>query len=255
MSDLRISQLAERSGVPATTLRFYESVGLLPAERTPAGYRIYDEMAVERLAFISSAKRLGLPLEEIAELLQTWADGSCAQVRDDLRPRLAARITEAEQRATELAAFTAMLHQAAEHLDALPERDERCDQECGFLNPRSSRQDAAGSDETQAWRTFPVACTLTGQDMKRRADQWHTLLDGARRQPIPDGLRLTLPAERAGQVAELAAAEQQCCAFFDFRLHLEGPLLHLEVRAPQEAAQLLADLFNPGDNTLVDDNG
>ncbi|WP_416316268.1 MerR family DNA-binding transcriptional regulator [Streptomyces sp. S584] len=36
---MRISQLAERSGVPATTLRFYEGVGLLPADRTPAGYR------------------------------------------------------------------------------------------------------------------------------------------------------------------------------------------------------------------------
>ena len=49
----------------------------------------------------------------------------------------------------------------------------------------------------------------------------------------------------AGQVAELAAAEQQCCAFFDFRLHLAGRLLHLEVRAPADAAELLADLFNP----------
>ncbi|MFF0009795.1 MerR family DNA-binding transcriptional regulator [Streptomyces tibetensis] len=37
MSTMRISQLATRSGVPATTLRFYESAGLLPAERTPAG--------------------------------------------------------------------------------------------------------------------------------------------------------------------------------------------------------------------------
>lgn len=58
---MRISQLAERSGVPATTLRFYEGAGLLPADRTPAGYRSYDEDAVERLAFIGAAKRLGLP--------------------------------------------------------------------------------------------------------------------------------------------------------------------------------------------------
>lgn len=57
----RISQLAERSGVPATTLRFYEDAGLLRAERTPSGYRIYGEDAVDRLAFISSAKLLARP--------------------------------------------------------------------------------------------------------------------------------------------------------------------------------------------------
>ncbi|WP_406693273.1 MerR family transcriptional regulator [Saccharopolyspora sp. ID03-671] len=73
---MRISQLAERTGTPATTLRFYETSGLLPAERTPAGYRIYGEDAVDRLAFIDAAKHLGLPLEEIAELLRVWESGA-----------------------------------------------------------------------------------------------------------------------------------------------------------------------------------
>jgi DNA-binding transcriptional MerR regulator len=54
VSTMRISQLAERSGVPATTLRFYESAGLLPADRSPAGYRLYGEDAVERLALRGS---------------------------------------------------------------------------------------------------------------------------------------------------------------------------------------------------------
>ncbi|MFD4743412.1 MerR family transcriptional regulator [Streptomyces virginiae] len=56
MSALRISQLAERSGVPASTPRFYETAGLLPVERTPSGYRRYGPDAVERLGSISSAK-------------------------------------------------------------------------------------------------------------------------------------------------------------------------------------------------------
>ncbi|MEU6039649.1 MerR family transcriptional regulator [Actinomadura sp. NPDC047616] len=72
MTTMRISQLAARTGVPATTLRLYESAGLLPADRTPAGYRVYGQDAVERLAFIGVAKDLGLPLEEIAELLRVW---------------------------------------------------------------------------------------------------------------------------------------------------------------------------------------
>ncbi|SRR6266496_11540 len=69
VSRYRISQLAERSGVPASTLRFYEQARLLPAGRTPSGYRIYDDSALERLRFIASAKHLGLGLEEIRELL------------------------------------------------------------------------------------------------------------------------------------------------------------------------------------------
>lgn len=50
---LKVSELAARSRVPATTLRFYEQEGLLPAERTPPGYWVYDDAAVP--AFIVAA--------------------------------------------------------------------------------------------------------------------------------------------------------------------------------------------------------
>ncbi|MFF8732013.1 MerR family transcriptional regulator [Streptomyces sp. NPDC015171] len=252
---MRISQLAERSGVPATTLRFYEGAGLLPADRTPAGYRLYGEAAVERLAFIGAAKHLGLPLEEIGELLGVWESGACRDVKADLRPRLAARLTEAEERSAELAAFTASLYTALEHLDALPDRASPCDPECGFLTTpipavgtqavdvalAPSRQ--AAEAEAESWRTAPVACSLTGDGLHERTAQWRKAVDGAVRTSVPEGLRLTLPVERTARVAELAAAEQRCCPFFDFRLHLDGRRLHLEVRAPADGAELLADLF------------
>lgn len=108
MNTYRISQLAERSGVPATTLRFYETAGLLPAERTAAGYRVYDERSVERLAFISSAKLLGLPLEEIRELLGVWEQGVCAAVRARMLPLVADRIADADRRLAELSAFSTL---------------------------------------------------------------------------------------------------------------------------------------------------
>jgi MerR family copper efflux transcriptional regulator len=221
---MRISQLADRSGVPATTLRFYESAGLLAAGRTPSGYRSYGEDAVQRLAFIGAAKHLGLPLEEIADLLAVWQTGACAQVKADLRPRIAARLAEAERRAAELAAFTASLHSALEHLDALPDRATPCDPECGFLSSPASTT-AAGK---------PVGVVLSPD---------RAALDGAAGVEIPDGLRLTLPAERITALAELAAAEQQCCPFFDFRFHLDGRDVHLEVRAPAEGASLLAEVI------------
>jgi len=253
MAELLISQLAERAGVPATTLRFYESAGLLPAGRTPGGYRVYGEDAVERLGFITAAKRLGLSLEEIAELVHVWADSSCARVRDTLRPRLSARIAEAEQRASELAAFTATLHRAREHLNALPDQDGRCGPRCGLPTPgpaadarsvtlHRNRQDA----EDRTWRSAPVACSLDGPAMSHRVGQWQDLLAGAEREPVPDGMRLTMPSDRAARVAELAAAEQQCCPFLDFRLDLTGQRLHLEVRAPAEAATMLTDLLASG---------
>ncbi|MET9861579.1 MerR family transcriptional regulator [Streptomyces smyrnaeus] len=252
---MRISQLAERSGVPATTLRFYESAGLLPADRSPAGYRLYGEDAVERLAFIGAAKNLGLPLEEVSALLAVWESGACAQVKADLRPRIAARIAAVEARAAELAAFTATLHKALDHLDALPDRPGRCDPECGFLAPappadrpidvtvQPSRR--AAEQDSERWRHAPVACSLNRDSLGERTAQWRRLTDGAERQETDEGIRLTLPADRTGAVAVLAAAEQQCCPFFDFRLHLDGPVLHLQVRAPSEGAALLAELFGP----------
>jgi MerR family transcriptional regulator, copper efflux regulator len=253
VTSLRISQLADRSGVPATTLRFYESAGLLPAKRTAAGYRVYGEQAVDRLAFITSAKHLGLPLEEIAELLTVWNSGSCSQVRAELRPRIADRIADARGRITELEAFTASLHQALEHLDALPDREDRCDPECGFLAPAthpravpvilSPKREAA---EDERWRTGPVACSPDGPGLAERIARWREVLDGAVTEPVIDGVRLTLSIGRAEAVAALAASEQECCPFFDFRLHLDGTRLRLEVRAPAEGAALLAELFTTG---------
>ncbi|MFE7138425.1 MerR family transcriptional regulator [Streptomyces sp. NPDC057644] len=270
MTSMRISQLAERSGVPATTLRFYESAGLLSPDRTPAGYRVYGEDAVERLAFIGAAKHLGLALEEIGELVGVWAAGACRDVKADLRPRIAARLTEAEARAAELAAFTASLRGALAHLDALPDRAGRCDPECGFLaggpgsgsGPAPNSAPASGGarrgqpvdvvltpgrraaeQEAERWRDAPVACSLSGEGLHARTAHWREAVDGATRAAVPDGLRLTLPVDRTARIAELAAAEQRCCPFFDFRLHLDGPHLHLEVRAPADGGTLLTDLF------------
>ncbi|MQA11324.1 MAG: MerR family transcriptional regulator [Pseudonocardiaceae bacterium] len=236
MSSYRISQVADRSGIPATTLRFYKQAGLLPAERTASGYRSYDDGTLERLAFISSAKHLGLPLEEIADLLTVWESGACADVRDRLRPMVAARVADAERRTAELAAFSAELHTALCRLDDMPAKSGRCDAECDFLHP---------SVDTERWRDAPIACTLSAVDQGERAGTWRELVADAERQPITDGVRLTVPVTLAGRIAELAAAEQRCCPFFDFHLRFAGELLHVDVRAPAHAGELLTDLFGP----------
>lgn len=250
---MRISQLAERSGVPATTLRFYETAGLLRADRSAAGYRLYGEEAVERLAFIGAAKDLGLRLEEVSELLPVWESGPCADVKADLRPRIAEHASAARARAAELSAFIGVLHRALERLDELPDRPGPCDDGCGFpaaeapplAHGAPGGEPAGGGGER--WRTAPVACSLEGGALGERTEQWRRLVGDAARRWVEDGVRLTVPADRATDIMALAAAEQRCCPFFDFRLHLDGPVLHLEVRAPDEGAGTLTELFGPGD--------
>ncbi|WP_189945523.1 hypothetical protein [Streptomyces roseolus] len=88
-----------------------------------------------------------------------------------------------------------------------------------------------------------MACSLSGDGLGGRTAQWQRLIDGTERQETDEGIRLTLPADRAGAVAALAAAERRFCPSFGFRLHLDGPVLHLQARAPSEGAALLAELF------------
>ncbi|MGW3661028.1 heavy metal-responsive transcriptional regulator [Streptomyces sp. NPDC005151] len=253
MTTYRISQLAERSGVPATTLRFYETAGLLPAERTASGYRIYGEDAVERLAFISSAKVLGLPLEEIRDLLGVWEQGVCAAVRARMLPLVADRIADADRRLAELTAFSDRLTEVHGQLSG-PAPEGACGPGCGCTGETAGPGPVAvtlsptrpAAEEEEAWRQAPVACTLFAGQLGQRTGQWRALMaKTSGRQEIPDGLRLTFPAgpELAGEIAALAAAEQDCCSFFDFTLQMTPATLVLNVRAPENAASLLTDLF------------
>lgn len=71
MTDLlTIGQLAERSGLKRSALRFYETQGLLqPAQRTEAGYRLYAPEAESQVRFIQRAQRLGFSLTDIRQLM------------------------------------------------------------------------------------------------------------------------------------------------------------------------------------------
>jgi MerR family transcriptional regulator, redox-sensitive transcriptional activator SoxR len=72
---LTIGQVAERSGVPHTALRFYEESGLITATRTAGNQRRYPRAVLRRLAFIRTAQRVGLSLDQIREALSTLPNG------------------------------------------------------------------------------------------------------------------------------------------------------------------------------------
>ncbi|MGY6039135.1 redox-sensitive transcriptional activator SoxR [Aeromonas sp. AE23HZ002T15] len=72
---LAIGQIAKRSGVNASALRFYEEKGLIGSVRSEGGRRLYPRDALRRIAFIRVAQGVGLSLGEIAEALAGLPDG------------------------------------------------------------------------------------------------------------------------------------------------------------------------------------
>jgi MerR family copper efflux transcriptional regulator len=87
----QIGELAERVGVGAKAIRYYEQVGLLPQPvRSDAGYRLYGVDDEERLGFIATARRTGFTLGEIKEILALRDRGitPCDYVRAAIRRRL-----------------------------------------------------------------------------------------------------------------------------------------------------------------------
>jgi MerR family copper efflux transcriptional regulator len=93
MAHLLIGDVAERTGLSAPTIRYYESIGLLTRPtRSPSGYRRYSDANLEELGFIKKAQGLGFSLEEISEILKLSREGTtpCAHVLDLARRHLAA---------------------------------------------------------------------------------------------------------------------------------------------------------------------
>jgi len=81
---MQIGSVAEQSGVPAKTIRYYESIGLIgQALRTGSGYRVYGEQDVQTLRFILRARGLGFSVNDVAGLLGLWQDArrTSAQVK------------------------------------------------------------------------------------------------------------------------------------------------------------------------------
>ena len=81
---MNIGTVSRATGLPAKTIRYYESIGLVaPAERSAGNYRRYGESELMALRFVERARRLGFTLKEVSELLALWRDKSrqSAEVR------------------------------------------------------------------------------------------------------------------------------------------------------------------------------
>lgn len=94
---MQIGSVAQNTGLSVDTIRFYEKVFLIsPAQRSPAGDRVYDERAVERLQLIGRAQSLGFSLQEIRELLLI-EDGQ-PNGRSHVRDLIAAKVDQVKEK-------------------------------------------------------------------------------------------------------------------------------------------------------------
>ena len=98
---LQIGDVAERVSLSLRSVRYYEEVGLLPpAERSPGGFRLYDEAAVQRLLVIKQMKPLEFSLEEMRELLE-HIDELAADPSRRRRAEIEAVLTDYQRLVTE----------------------------------------------------------------------------------------------------------------------------------------------------------
>jgi MerR family redox-sensitive transcriptional activator SoxR len=120
---LRIGEVAERAGLAPSTIRYYESIGVLPEPDRVSGQRRYGEETVRRLAFIGAAQQAGFTLQEITEL----ADGF------DMR-------TLARRKLPEVQAELKRARERKRWLDVASECDCASPDECALFDGESALQ-------------------------------------------------------------------------------------------------------------------
>lgn len=135
METLSIGELGRRCSVNPKTIRYYESIGVLPESRRASnGYRVYTDGDVARLAFIQNAKRLGLTLEEIRELVPLADSRDCGSLSATLESAVAGRLVWID---SQIAAFEELKRNLLgfeRHVRGRARRSRKADQPCECVN-------------------------------------------------------------------------------------------------------------------------
>jgi DNA-binding transcriptional MerR regulator len=118
---MKIGELANRSGLPASTIRYYEREGLLPkAQRGANGYRVYQDRALERLELIQLGQNLGFSLDAIRTVVALQGDA----LKDALLDKLETRLEEIDRLRTILDTQRSSVLDAKERVQAAIARGE-----------------------------------------------------------------------------------------------------------------------------------
>ena len=100
---MNIGQVAERAGLPAKTIRYYEDIGLVRPARDANGYRAFGDSDVHKLIFLARARALGFSIDECRALLALWEDRARASA--DVRAIVKGHLVRIEEKITDLEAM------------------------------------------------------------------------------------------------------------------------------------------------------
>lgn len=118
---MNVGQAAEKSGLPAKTIRYYEEIGLIYPARAQNGYRDYSHDDIHRLSFLRRARGLGFSIEDCRQLMALYRDRNRAS--QDVRAIALSHMDEIEQKISELKSMRETLQKlvSACHGDDRPE--------------------------------------------------------------------------------------------------------------------------------------
>ena len=234
---MRIGELARRTGVQASTLRYYESKGLVaPVERTDAGYRSYGPDAIARVQLIQRAQRIGLRLSDIRDLLQEFGTGDSSRMREILEDRF----VHLER---EVARLVVQRHELQALLDEL--RDGGSASRDGVLSRLTTHVCLDPSGVPRLGTTFQrlaqrFDCALADADsvIAGLAGGHYHVWETARGYAV---LAVDPDQDTRRALTELVAREERCATHPTPRLkdHRDGVLLYVH----GDAAFLYASLF------------
>jgi MerR family copper efflux transcriptional regulator len=97
---MNIGEVAEKVGLPAKTIRYYEDIGLVTPRRDTNGYRSFRDTDMHKLAFLGRSRALGFTIEDCRNLLALWDDQGRASA--DVRAIATEHLTRIEQKIADL---------------------------------------------------------------------------------------------------------------------------------------------------------
>lgn len=110
---MNIGDAAERSGLPAKTIRYYEEIGLLKPDRSGNGYRDYSTADVHRLKFLQRSRSLGFSVEECRQLLSLYGDSHRESA--DVKAIAKVKLGEIDRKIAELVSLRETLRHLVDH--------------------------------------------------------------------------------------------------------------------------------------------
>jgi MerR family transcriptional regulator, redox-sensitive transcriptional activator SoxR len=112
MQNFGIGEIADRAGIAASAIRYYEQIGLLPSARRVSGKRRYDLSILQKLRMIRLAKQTGLTIEEIQVLLHDFPENTPPSIRWAALAQ--GKIAELDEKMLQIQQMKSMLEKALE---------------------------------------------------------------------------------------------------------------------------------------------